>query len=246
MLMKVLGSSSSGNCYIIENDSEALVIEAGVRFVEVKKALGFNIRKVSGCLISHRHKDHAKYIKAFVDSGITTLALEEVWVSSGVTGSRVCRIEPGRGYKLGRFKVLPFRANHDVPCVGYLIEHPETGRIMFLTDSCACDYQFVGLNHIMIECNYSMPRLIEAIAAGRTLASQRERLMSSHMDLDTCKEYLGETNLDYVSDIVLLHLSENNSDERHFISEVERQTGKIVYAARPGLEIDFNNAIWQN
>ena len=121
MLMKVLGSSSSGNCYIIENDSEALVIEAGVRFVEVKKALGFNIRKVSGCLISHQHKDHAKYIKAFVDSGITTLALEEVWVSSGVTGSRVCRIEPGRGYKLGRFKVLPFRANHDVPCVGFLI-----------------------------------------------------------------------------------------------------------------------------
>ena len=60
MVLKVLGSSSQGNCYILENRDEALIIEAGVRFIEVKKALGFDIRKVSGCLITHQHNDHAK------------------------------------------------------------------------------------------------------------------------------------------------------------------------------------------
>lgn len=240
MVLKVLGSSSQGNCYILENKNEALIIEAGVRFIEVKKALGFDIRKVSGCLITHQHNDHARYIKAMVESGFPTLALEEVWTAKGVTGSRAYCIERGKGYRFGRFKVLPFDACHDVPCVGYLIDHPETGRIMFLTDSCMCEYVFPGLNQVMIECNYSDAKLVEAINAGRTLPSQRERLMTSHMELNTCKGFLCANDLTNVANIVLLHLSNNNSDEKHFVSEIERQTGKVVYAAHTGLEIELD------
>lgn len=240
MVLKVLGSSSQGNCYILENKNEALIIEAGVRFIEVKKALGFNIRKVSGCLITHQHNDHAKYIKTMVESGFPTLALEEVWTAKGVTGSRAYCIERGKGYRFGRFKVLPFDACHDVPCVGYLIDHPETGRIMFLTDSCMCEYVFPGLNQVMIECNYSDAKLVEAINAGRTLPSQRERLMTSHMELNTCKGFLCANDLTNVANIVLLHLSDNNSDEKNFVSEIERQTGKVVYAAHTGLEIELD------
>lgn len=240
MVLKVLGSSSQGNCYILENKNEALIIEAGVRFIEVKKALGFDIRKVSGCLITHQHNDHAKYIKAMVESGFPTLALEEVWTAKGVTGSRAYCIERGKGYRFGRFKVLPFDACHDVPCVGYLIDHPETGRVMFLTDSCMCEYVFPGLNQVMIECNYSDAKLVEAINAGRTLPSQRERLMTSHMELNTCKGFLCANDLTNVANIILLHLSDNNSDEKHFVSEIERQTGKVVYAAHTGLEIELD------
>lgn len=240
MVLKVLGSSSQGNCYILENKNEALIIEAGVRFIEVKKALGFDIRKVSGCLITHQHNDHAKYIKAMVESGFPTLALEEVWTAKGVTGSRAYCIERGKGYRFGRFKVLPFDACHDVPCVGYLIDHPETGRIMFLTDSCMCEYVFPGLNQVMIECNYSDAKLVEAINAGRTLPSQRERLMTSHMELNTCKGFLCANDLTNVANIILLHLSDNNSDEKHFVSEIERLTGKVVYAAHTGLEIELD------
>ncbi len=239
MVLKVLGSSSSGNCYILENKQEALIIEAGVKFIDVKKALDFDIRKVVGCLITHQHNDHAKYIKNMVDSGFLTLALPEVWTAKGVSDSRALCIESGKGYRFGGFKVLPFTACHDVPCVGYLIEHKETGRIMFLTDSCMCEYVFPGLNHVMIECNYSDEKLIEAINAGRTLPSQRDRLMTSHMELDTCKEFLRANDLSKVSNIILLHLSDNNSDEGRFVKEIERLTGKMVYAARAGLEIEL-------
>ncbi|MEB3374489.1 hypothetical protein SFC43_18645 [Bacteroides sp. CR5/BHMF/2] len=48
MKLIVLGSSSSGNCYILDNGTESLIIEAGIRFQEVKKALDFNLRKVVG------------------------------------------------------------------------------------------------------------------------------------------------------------------------------------------------------
>ena len=240
MELKVLGSSSSGNCYILDNGNEALIIEAGIRFLDVKKALGFQLRKVVGCLITHQHNDHAKYVKNMADCGFYILALPEVLAAKGVEGSRVKALQLGKGYKFGNFKVAPFAACHDVPCVGYLIDHPETGRIMFLTDSCMCEYVFPGLNHVLIECNYSDRKLIESINAGNTLQSQRNRLLTSHMELETCKGILRENDLSNVSNVVLLHLSENNGDEPVFTSEIQKVTGKVVYVAKPGLTIHLN------
>lgn len=240
MELKVLGSSSSGNCYILDNGKEALIIEAGIRFLEIKKALDFQIKRVVGCLVSHQHNDHAKYIKTVVESGIHTLALPEVWTAKDLTGSRALSIELGKGYKFGNFRVVPFPACHDVPCCGFIIDHPETGRIMFLTDSCMCEYMVPGLNNVLIECNYSDSKLIESINAGRTLPSQRNRLMTSHMELNSCKEILKSNDLSKVVNIILIHLSENNGDEPIFVSEIQRTTGKVVYAAKPGLSVELS------
>ncbi|HCB45364.1 MAG TPA: MBL fold hydrolase, partial [Algoriphagus sp.] len=59
MKLIVLGSSSAGNCYILQdNQGNSLILEAGVRIKEIKKALDFDISGIQGCLISHRHGDH--------------------------------------------------------------------------------------------------------------------------------------------------------------------------------------------
>lgn len=243
MELKILGSSSSGNCYILETDKEALIIEAGINFMNVKKSLKFKLDKVVGCLISHRHNDHAKYIKNIVDYGIYTIAPKDVLTAKGVSGSRAIPIEFGKGYKFGNFKVIPFPANHDVPCVGFLIDHPKSGRIMFLTDSYKCEDYFPGLSHVLIECNYQHKKLLENINNGRTVPFQRNRLLKSHMELDTCKAYLSDSDLSGVENIVLLHLSNDNSDEQLFISEIQRLTGKEVYAAKPGLNVALSKIL---
>jgi len=243
MILKVLGSSSSGNSYILDNGNEALIIEAGIKLLDVKKALGWNIRKVVGCLITHQHNDHSKYLKNMIDNGFYTLALPEVWNAKGLDGSRALRLQIGKGYKFGGFKVMPFPACHDVPCVGYVITHPDMGRLMFLTDSFMCEYTFPGINHMLIECNYSDAKLIESIKTGRTLPSQRERLMTSHMELSTCKETLKANDLSKVEEIILIHLSKDNGDAPLFVSEIEKTTGKVVYAAHPGMELELNKII---
>ena len=243
MELKVLGSSSSGNCYILETEKEALVIEAGIRFMDIKKALNFQLRKVVGCLISHQHNDHAKYARNMVENGIYTLALPEVLTAKEIKGSRAKAITMGKGYKFGNFKVVPFPASHDVPCVGFLIDHPLCGRVMFLTDSCMCEYSFSGLNHVLIECNYYDKKLIQNINAGITVESQRNRLLNSHMELNTCKEFLRSNDLSGVVNIVLLHLSNDNSDELLFVSDVQKLTGKEVYAARTGLNIELSKIL---
>lgn len=61
MVLSVLGSSSSGNAYVLQNAGEALLIEAGINFKKVVTALEGNISKVVGCLITHEHGDPVSF-----------------------------------------------------------------------------------------------------------------------------------------------------------------------------------------
>ena len=56
MLLKCVNTGSQiGNCYILENDTEALILDAGVRYKDVAKSLNYDFSKVSGILLSHEH-----------------------------------------------------------------------------------------------------------------------------------------------------------------------------------------------
>jgi len=55
MHLKVIGSSSKGNGYVLISDTGSLLIECGVLFKQIRQALDFNFSGVHGCLISHAH-----------------------------------------------------------------------------------------------------------------------------------------------------------------------------------------------
>ena len=74
MNLKVLGSSSSGNCYLIEVNNEKLILDAGVNFKIVQKELNFNFNGIEGVLITHEHMDHLKYASNFALYGINIYA----------------------------------------------------------------------------------------------------------------------------------------------------------------------------
>jgi phosphoribosyl 1,2-cyclic phosphodiesterase len=242
MILTVLGSSSSGNGYIIHNGNEALILEAGVRFSTAKKALDFNTSIITGVLVSHIHRDHSKYVEDYLKAGIMVLADKSVFQEMGTKYSYLCKeVLPGQGYKVGNFKVVPFHVQHDVPCNGFLIDHPETGRILFLTDSFMTEYTFPGLSHILIEANYADDILESNIIAGLVHPSMRPRLLQTHMEIETCKSILQVNDLSRVINIILVHLSSQNSNEERFVREVRECTGKQVYAAKRGLKLEINN-----
>jgi phosphoribosyl 1,2-cyclic phosphodiesterase len=60
------------------------------------------------------------------------------------------------------------------------------------------------------------------------------------MSLSTLKRLLKANDLTSVNNIVLIHLSSNNSNEKLFKQEIENVTGKIVTIAKPDIEIEFN------
>lgn len=241
MRLNVLGSDSNGNCYVLQNDKEALIIEAGVRFSEVKKALKWQLSKVVGAVITHEHNDHAKYVRDFVSNGITVLALPSVFKAKVIDSLSFRKeIEPMHGYIVGGFKVFAMPVCHDVPCVGFIIEHEDMGRMLFVTDTMMLEYRVPGLNHILLEANYAEDILDTKIEAGSVPLSMKPRLIHSHMEIETTKGILRANDLSGVNEIVLIHLSNGNSDERRFVREVQEVSGKPVYAAVAGLELNLS------
>ena len=120
MVLKVLGSGSSGNCYILENENEALILDAGVPVIEVKKALDFNIKKIVGVCVTHCHKDHDGYSKDFEKMGIPVY---RPFVSKEV---------PKRIID-SSFTVQPFDCIHDVECYGFYVKHNDIGTLVYAT-----------------------------------------------------------------------------------------------------------------
>lgn len=215
-----LGSGSSGNCYILENDKEALIIEAGVPFLEVKKALDFNVKKIVGVVVSHSHGDHAKFIKEYGKAGIPVFKPynEEIACPLSV--------------KYGGFGIKAFRLVHDVPCYGFFIQHTDMGRLVYASDTEYIKYRFKGLNHILVECNYSQKLIPED-------AANRSHVMTGHMELQITLDFLRANNNPDLNSVVLLHMSQNNADPEEFVTAAEKVVQCPVWAAEKGLEVDL-------
>jgi phosphoribosyl 1,2-cyclic phosphodiesterase len=241
MELRVLGSSSNGNCYLLQNNNEALVIECGVSLKEVKRAIDFNISKIAGALVTHEHGDHAGHIGEFVDAQIP------VYLSNGTreklalpNSFNIKKIEKGNYFKVGNFRVVAFDTVHDAadPLL-FLIYHKETGVVLFATDTSYIKYQFNGLNNILIECNYC-PSILDAnVKDGIITTNRYDRVVMNHCSLDTCNEFLVATNLTKVNNIVLLHLSDQNSNETECKRIIEQTTNKNVYIAKKNLKINL-------
>jgi len=242
MELHVINSNSQGNSYILENNQEALLIECGVRFEKIKQALRFNYRKVVGCLVTHDHGDHSTAIADVQKAGIKVFASRGTHTALGtVDHHRSVIVKGGQEIRVGGFRVIPFDVKHDAAePLGFLLNHSETGTVLFLTDSYYSEYNFSNLNNVIIEANYCQKILDQRVLDGENPKFLRDRVITSHMSLETCKGVLRANDLSAVNNIVLIHLSDNNSNAPKFKKEIEEVTGKPVWVATPGLRIPFN------
>lgn len=222
MVLKVLGSGSSGNCYILENSNEALIIEAGVPLKEVKIALGFNVRKIVGVVVSHSHGDHAKYAEEYKRAGINIFRLFET------EGSNQLR-------RFGNYIIKAFPLVHDVPCHGFYIFHDDMGSLIYASDTEYIKYRFKNPNHILVEANYS-DDLVERDAVNR------EHVLRGHMSLKTALDFISTNDNPALKNVVLLHLSASNSDADYFLQKTKEivKYGADCYIAEKGLEVELN------
>lgn len=240
MKLKVLGSGSSGNCYLLQGEKETLIIECGLPYKTILKELDFNLNNVVGCLVSHEHKDHSKAVQDLVKNGIDVYSSKGTFEAIGIQKYRAKLIESEKAIKIDEFIILPFETRHDaVEPLGFLITHKEMGTLLFATDTYYLKYKFSGLNHILIECNYSEKILKQNMEERCILTSLKDRLLKSHFELGNVKDFLRATDLKDVKDIVLIHLSDGNSNSAEFKSDIEKLTGKPTYIADKGLEIEL-------
>ncbi len=252
MKLTVIGSRSDGNAYVLQNATEALLLEAGLPFKKTLEALDYQLNKVVGCLVSHEHQDHANHVAEYLDNGVrvlasrgTTKGMAERWIPKKVM--RAPEVVPYNEdgsfaqFSLGGFTVVPFDTIHSTEePTGFYIHHADIGTMMFATDTGYLPRPFAGLNNLMIEANYDADVLDSRRLAGKISERRYTHTLNGHMCIDTTIEALRANDLSRVNNIILLHLSEEHADPERFKELVHQATGKTVYVAQPGLEIEFN------
>jgi phosphoribosyl 1,2-cyclic phosphodiesterase len=238
----VLGSGSTGNGYLLQSSAgESLIIETGIPLKKLKEALDFDLSQIRGALISHSHKDHSGRTMEYLVSGIRCFTSSETISEMKLEmGHNLIPVADQHLYYIGGFRVMPFNLVHDVKCYGYLIRHDDCGQVVFITDTLFSKYKFRGLNHMIVEANYSDEILENRITSGKTILKVRDRVISSHMSLATCKAFIKANDLRSLRNIILIHLSSGNSDAAGFIKEIREITGKNIFVAKAGLKIDLN------
>ena len=249
MRLTVFGSGSKGNCYLLHNQEEALMLEAGIPFSKVLKGCK-KMPHLLGCLVTHEHKDHAGYVNDLCDYGV------RVWMTDGTKNSlklrsRISSPKVLKGYpghaaepeyemmKVGGFTIKPFATIHDAKePVGFLIHHAEIGKMIFATDTNYLPIKLPkGINNLMVECNFDDELLTQRADIPE---ETKERIRDNHMSIDTCLEVMRQNDTSTINNIVLMHLSEGDGDPEAFGRQVAEITNKTVHIAKAGLDIEFN------
>lgn len=232
-----IASGSAGNAYLLDDEAgHKLLLECGIPFQKLLKALDFNLIQLSGCLLTHEHQDHSKAVKDLLKHSVTVytskgtakmLGIDDHWNCKAATELMEQRID-------NAWTFVPIKAEHDAaePFIYLIKSRFAKAHILFATDTYYIRYKMPEtLTHILIEANYSMEHLNENIADGVVEAERKRRILHSHMNLETLKEFFKANKFPDLEMIYLIHLSEDNSEEDRFIKEIEEMTGAPVVTA---------------
>lgn len=243
MKFKVLGSGSSGNGYLLTaTDGETLVIEAGVRLGDVLKEVPY--KDIAGLIVSHAHGDHTGFLDEYLYRRITTYIHDESLKEWKGKVKDFIPLYFGEECKfsLGNFDIIPFRLKHDTPCFGFLIRHPDMdGNFLFCTDTSQIPYTFDNVQTLAIEADYDYNILLNNVRDGKLILSLARRIHSTHYSIDQAIDFCKNRDMKKLRNIILLHLSKNNSSAEEFKEKMIMATGKPTYIATRGLEVKVGN-----
>lgn len=228
MNIKVLGSSSKGNCYVVSDGTTMLLLDCGVPIRRILSGIDFKPESVAGCLVTHSHGDHVKSAKELMFRGI------KVYASAGCIGaaniSGAVPVMSMKIFTVGTFRVLPFDTQHDAPePLGFLLKSTVTDeKLLYFTDSYYLKYRFTGITHILCEANYDPEILRRRVESGEVPRMLADRVISSHMSIDHLEDFLRACDLSRLRKIWLCHLSDGNSNAAEFRKRIQRLTGVEV------------------
>ena len=240
MNLVVVNSGSDGNTYLINSDTDCVVLDCGVNFKTVMKTLDFNIKKIRFAVCSHVHADHMKYVKDYLDKGFKVLMPQQV-KEYFKNNPLAIAVEPMKKISICGFNIIPFEVPHDedITCFAYIIEHKSFGKLLYMTDCMYCKYNLnkLKINHFLCECNY-----IKELANENYEKGLRDRVLKTHMELETVKEFIKANASDSLQNVILCHLSNSNADSERMVAEIQKVANKAnVCVAERGLEIELRN-----
>jgi phosphoribosyl 1,2-cyclic phosphodiesterase len=217
-----LNSGSNGNCYYVGNNTEAVLIDAGISCRETEKRMlraELSIKKVKAIFISHEHSDHIRGLEVLsrkhkipVYINQRTLKNSGLQLQQELTFS----FKNNEAVRVGNLTVRAFPKRHDAadPC-SFTIETGETKVGVFTDIGRCCDHliqNFRQCQAVFLEANYDTEMLMN----GHYPYYLKKRISGGegHLSNAEALELFVKHRSDSLSHLLLSHLSkENNSPQ---------------------------------
>lgn len=236
MKLKCIATGSTGNCYALtSNGGETLILDCGIPIKEIKKGLDWNVKDVVGVLCTHKHLDHSKSVKDFEAMGIPVFA---PYISE-----KPMKIGNG-DFRVQAFDLTTIDGNwthtdangEPCPIYGFLITHKEMGRMLYITDCELIKWRFKDINHILLGVNYDKD-LVDKDNDPKT-----RHVFRGHLSIDTACDFVKANYSDSLQNVIMCHLSSENSDRDSFIEKMKKVAcGANVDVAAAGKSWDLKN-----
>lgn len=242
LFLASLNSGSNGNCYFVGNQTDAVLIDAGLSCRETERRmarLNLSMQSVRAIFISHEHSDHI--------SGLSQLAKKyqlPVYITPGTLESSrlptgIFPINDLRAHervRVGSLTVTAFPKWHDAADPHSFVVTDGIVNIGIFTDigePCEHVIHYFGQCHAAIlEANYDE----DMLANGRYPYFLKRRIQGQHGHLSNQQALalFQQHRPSFMSHLLLGHLSKDNNNPElvRYLFEPHLQETQFVVASR--------------
>src|SRR5688572_3751132 len=237
-----LNSGSNGNCFYIGNDSEAILIDAGISCRETEKRmkrLSLEMEKVRAIFVTHEHSDHITGIPALSKKYRLPVYITQSTLRSAnipVEQDLVYSFKPKKTLSIGALQVIAFKKSHDARDPHSFMITCDNVSVGVFTDIGYCCKEvirhFGQCDAAFLESNYCEEMLIK----GNYPYYLKQRIhgdeghLSNTQALELFKNYRSRS----LNHLILSHLSKNNNSPQLVERLFNEHAGstRIVVASR--------------
>lgn len=237
-----LNSGSNGNCYYIGNETEAILVDAGIPCSEIEKRmkrLGLSMQKVKGVFVSHEHTDHIGGLAGLIKKYPLPVYITAPTLLHGRLRLEKLLITSFRAYEpiiIGNLAVTAFPKFHDAADpYSFIVSCNEIKVGVFTDIGVPCKNvitHFQQCHAAFLEANYDDTMLEQ----GRYPYFLKSRIRGGmgHLSNEQALHLFKTHKPSFMSHLLLSHLSKNNNCPQHVQQLFDKHACgvKIVIAPR--------------
>lgn len=214
-------SGSKANSFYIENENDALLIDAGLSLPKMEQTIAtlhLHKDKLRGILVTHEHDDHIRHLKRVASAyKLPVYMTEKSYNKAGLTIKDHIFIKPNDILEFGSIIVDPFEVLHDAEqCLGFTFE--DRGKKIFYASDIGSYNDFIiqkayGSHFIGIEANYELS-MLSACPYPQYL-KKRISGGSGHLANHEAARFVRDAAGVQTQYVMFLHISENSNCLTH-------------------------------
>jgi phosphoribosyl 1,2-cyclic phosphodiesterase len=214
-----LNSGSNGNCYYIGNETEAVLIDAGISCRETErrmKRLELSLKKVKAILITHEHADHINGLLKLVKKHKIPVYITKATRHHPLLGwceSTAIHFQAYQPIQIGELEIIPVPKFHDANDPhSFLISDGSVTVGVFTDSGRVCDNliaNFKLCHAAFLESNYDEEMLMN----GDYPIHLKNRIRGGlgHLSNKEALQLFLTHRPPFMSHLFLSHLSKNNN-----------------------------------